>query len=196
MGDYTCSAKCKNGGAEYTAGDGIVIEDNTISVVGKQDTLTAGDGISISEENVISVLSGFTQYTKNNYADSIDGFIELSGFSIDTIMKFKKDAMFVVSWSDGSLHRSNTFIPKGTEIRNSAGLIIAGSKSSGYLLASLTYIDISSSSITDICYIPIFSTDSNGNISIIAGANLPSSLNKQSGSLTSANTGIWVFVRD
>lgn len=76
MADYTCSAKCKNGGAEYTAGDGIVIEDDTISVVGKQDTLTAGDGIDIDINNIIS-MGGWTFVPKDKVGDLIteDGIL-------------------------------------------------------------------------------------------------------------------------
>ena len=71
MGEYSCSAKCKNGGASYTAGEGIAIEDNVITNTAPGEIYTGGSNISISSENAIN-LNGFKQVDGSDWGAYID----------------------------------------------------------------------------------------------------------------------------
>ena len=95
-------------GVEYTAGDNITISDQ--NVISATDTkYTAGNGISISEQNVISALGGDWVNVGNqatDWAACVDSFIT----KYDLILQMRYG-------SNGDLGIFN-YIPKGTNIRD------------------------------------------------------------------------------
>ena len=97
----TCVA-CKGaGGANYTAGTGIVIESNEISAdtTVLQPKLTAGSGIAITND-VISVdgAGSFTRYTETDWSI----FVSNGVVTEDLLIRFNENI------------RGFMFIPKGT----------------------------------------------------------------------------------
>lgn len=110
------------GGSSYTAGDGIEIENNIISVDTEtiQPKLTAGTNITIDENNVISAEGGgATLLTSDDYdypADNPDGvalwrlpagmYYVISGTKVyySTGTNTSKEQTFIISNQDGNYY--------------------------------------------------------------------------------------------
>ena len=148
----------------------------------------------LSHPEIFSNLTDFTIYNKINYTDSTDGFIELSGTYPNEIMTFKKDVRFVVCWSDGTLHRSETFIPKGSTVRQTFSLIPACAN--GGLYVPFISVDRLGQSSINCNYYASVKLDNNNDVEVNLNVGLSQYITKRIGSITSENTGIWVYVRD
>lgn len=122
MADYTCSAKCKNAGGGISPSEVQAMIDTSIE--GKQDVLTAGNGITISGENSIS-LSGF------KFVDSTGDWAKY----IDTQGCFTEDVIVVT----GGWRITYTLFPKGTSYHS---IIIVPSPWIYYIFIQLSTIDI------------------------------------------------------
>lgn len=81
------------GGGSYTAGDGIDITDNTISVDTDtiQEKLTAGTNITISD-NVISATGGGSSYTAGDGIDITAGVISTTAYGMNELNSLWEEA--------------------------------------------------------------------------------------------------------
>lgn len=122
---------------------------------GKQDKLTAGTGISISEQNVISVSGSWTKLTGTDWTTL---------FNVETNNDItSKKNIYVVIKNSGGYPRGFFFIPKGItrasfmftamNIENDGNNVVLGNS------FFFTYSDLTSSSISSTIYQIVYDTE-------------------------------------